>query len=215
MTRRTSISNCCEHAILLLEVSAIDPGELRRYAEIYGGGPEIFLRDDGKGALLLCNEPVAAGNSDTKSVKKLFDGGRFGKSGGDWLFCAALWVPDDYRDEFVAWYQREHLPVLLECPAWESLRRGEGVERLPVLRSAPVVGQESLGFARAQTLAINTMVQTLGQECLVRWRVPAHALPSICTERRGRAARGKIKLRRLGYCRQILCMLASLNIWVY
>ena len=50
--------------MLLLEVSTIDPGELRRYAEIYRGEAEIFLRDDGKGALVLCNGPVAAGNSE-------------------------------------------------------------------------------------------------------------------------------------------------------
>jgi len=108
--------------MLLLEVSTIDPGELRRYAEIYRGEAEIFLRDDGKGALVLCNGPVAAGNSEAKSVKKLFDGGGFGKSGGDWLFCVALWTPDDYRDEFLAWYQTEHLPILLECPAWDGCR---------------------------------------------------------------------------------------------
>jgi hypothetical protein len=112
--------------MLILEVSTIDPGELRRYAEIYGGEAEIFLRDDGKGALVLCNGPVAAGNSEAKSVKKLFDGGRFGKSGGDWLFCVALWTPDDYRNEFLAWYQTEHLPIMLECPAWDGCRFLEG-----------------------------------------------------------------------------------------
>ena len=108
--------------MLLLEVSTIGPGELHRYAQNYGGEAEIFLCDDGKRALVLCNGPVAAGNSQAKNVKKLFDGGRFGKSGGDWLFCVALWTPDDYRDEFLAWYQTEHLPILLECPAWDGCR---------------------------------------------------------------------------------------------
>jgi hypothetical protein len=112
--------------MLILEVSTIDPGELRRYAEIYGGEAEIFLRDDGKGALVLYDGPVAAGNPEAKSVKKLFDGGRFGKSGGDWLFCVALWTPDDYRNEFLAWYRTEHLPILLECPVWDGCRFLEG-----------------------------------------------------------------------------------------
>jgi hypothetical protein len=108
--------------MLLLEVSTIDPSELRRYPEIDRGEAEIFLREDCKGALVLCDGLAAADNSKAKNVKKLFDGGRFGKSGGDWLFCVALWTPGDYRAEFLAWYQTEHLPILLECLAWDGCR---------------------------------------------------------------------------------------------
>ena len=29
---------------------------------------------------------------------------------------------EDYRDEFLAWYETEHLPLLLECPVWDGCR---------------------------------------------------------------------------------------------
>ena len=28
----------------------------------------------------------------------------------------------DFREEFVAWYMIEHMPILLECPQWDGCR---------------------------------------------------------------------------------------------
>lgn len=108
--------------MLLLEMSTVDGAELRRNAAACRGAAEIFLREEGKGALVLCDGTEMAGGPRQKSAEKLFDGGRFGKAGGDWLFCVGLWTPIDYRDEFLAWYATEHLPILLECPLWDGCR---------------------------------------------------------------------------------------------
>ena len=47
---------------------------------------------------------------------------RFGRTGGDWLFHVGLWTPPDFREELLAWYRHEHLPILLECPLWDGCR---------------------------------------------------------------------------------------------
>jgi hypothetical protein len=41
---------------------------------------------------------------------------------GEWLFRVGLWVPREHRDEFLSWYEQEHLPILLECAAWDGCR---------------------------------------------------------------------------------------------
>jgi hypothetical protein len=108
--------------MLLMEIPTIDPAVLREQAAACGGAAEIFLREDGDGALVLCDAAGAVGQGRYKSAEKIFDGGRFGAVGGDWLFCVGLWTPVDYRDEFLAWYEMEHLPILLECPLWDGCR---------------------------------------------------------------------------------------------
>jgi len=52
--------------------------------------------------------------------------GRFGLQAGEYLFCVAIWVPDDSRDEFFDWYRIEHFPMLVECETWDG---GRLVER--------------------------------------------------------------------------------------
>ncbi len=112
--------------MLLLEYSITDgDDELRRRADRCARDAEIFLRDDGKGAIVLCDgisAPGDSGNVKTKTVRNIFDSGRIGKDGGDWLFCVGLWTPQEFREEFLAWYRVEHLPMLLECPVWDGCR---------------------------------------------------------------------------------------------
>ena len=55
-------------------------------------------------------------------VKILFERGRCGPDAGEWLFCVGLSVPADVRGEFLAWYEQEHLPILLECRGWDGCR---------------------------------------------------------------------------------------------
>jgi len=108
--------------MLMLEYSTTDVGELRKEAVRCAGEAEIYSRDDDKAALLVCHGMKPPDKSARKEVRKLFDGGRFGAEGGDWLFCVGLWTPEDFREEFLAWYRIEHLPMLLECPVWDGCR---------------------------------------------------------------------------------------------
>lgn len=55
-------------------------------------------------------------------VQPLFQGGRCGAAAGPWLFRVGLWVPAAQRAEFLAWYEQEHLPILLECATWDGCR---------------------------------------------------------------------------------------------
>jgi hypothetical protein len=108
--------------MLLKEYAAADAAALRDQGAACIGGAEIFVRDDGKGGAVICGGGTPGGAPDEKQLEVLFAGGRFGKQGGDWLFCVGLWTPPDFRDEFLAWYRMEHLPILLECPAWDGCR---------------------------------------------------------------------------------------------
>ena len=108
--------------MLLWEFSTTDGEDLHRHAASCNGEAEIFLCEGDKGALVLCEGTGSGGASKQKTASKLFDGGRFGNAGGDWLFCVGLWTPKDFREEFLAWYRIEHLPILLECPVWDGCR---------------------------------------------------------------------------------------------
>jgi hypothetical protein len=110
----------------LLDLTATDVADVRKEAADCGGENELFVRDDGRGSLVVCNGGKPKNISARREVRKVFDRGRFGKEGGAWLFFVGLWVPDDFRGEFLAWYQVEHLPVLLECPTWDGCRFVEG-----------------------------------------------------------------------------------------
>ena len=82
------------------------------------------MREDSKGTVVICGNDDArpAATAMVKKLRLLFTGGRYGGQAGDWLFHVGLWTPDALRDEFLAWYKMEHLPILLECPTWEGCR---------------------------------------------------------------------------------------------
>lgn len=86
-------------------------------------GLELYERDEGHGALAVTgDESFAPKGFERHRIKVLFTGGRYGPSAGSYLFHVALWTPDDYRTEFLAWYEVEHLPMLLEASGWDGCR---------------------------------------------------------------------------------------------
>jgi hypothetical protein len=84
-------------------------GYVERYAAI-AGTDVLEIVGDGDG------------RAPGEAVRLLFSSGRFAHEGGEWLFHVGLWTPSEYREEFCAWYSIEHLPILLECPAWDGCR---------------------------------------------------------------------------------------------
>lgn len=89
-------------------------------------GVEIYTRSDAPAMLILAQGrlPEHVGCA-SRELSLLFADGRYGPTGGAHLFHVALWVPFDFRAEFLAWYQTEHLPILLECSAWQGCRFAE------------------------------------------------------------------------------------------
>jgi len=57
-----------------------------------------------------------------REVDLLFSGGKYGAAAGRYLFHVALAVPKEFRDDFLAWYKDEHLPMLLEAQGWDGCR---------------------------------------------------------------------------------------------
>lgn len=109
--------------MLIWERSLADAAELRRIAAGVADDSELFVRDGGGGSVILS----AAGSAhrvpaEAKQATVLFTGGKWGPDAGDWLFLVGLWTPTDYRNEFLAWYKIEHMPILLECPIWDGCR---------------------------------------------------------------------------------------------
>jgi hypothetical protein len=84
-------------------------------------GIETYTAADGTG-LLAIRDGERAGSPDEIEVQPLFASGRVGSAGGPWLFHVGLWTPAEFRDEFLAWYAVEHLPILLECRVWDGCR---------------------------------------------------------------------------------------------
>ena len=110
--------------MFIREVEGTNPNALRRLADGAREGTEVFLHDEGTGGVVLCqDDDVAPVRAITdKRVELRFTGGRYGVDAGRWLFYVGLWTPDDYREEFLAWYKLEHLPILLESPVWDGCR---------------------------------------------------------------------------------------------
>lgn len=85
--------------------------------------PEAYVRVDGAGALLLyADAPPARSTGIAIPVEMLFARGTCGPQAGDHLFRVGLQVPREQRDEFLAWYETEHLPILLGCAQWKGCR---------------------------------------------------------------------------------------------
>lgn len=104
------------------EYPTADAAELRGIGANCPPGSELFLHDQGKGSVVLCESGTSPGQPMEKVVNVLFTGGHHGKDGGDWLFLVGLWTPADFRNEFLAWYKIEHMPILLENPLWDGCR---------------------------------------------------------------------------------------------
>lgn len=53
-------------------------------------------------------------------------------SSGRYLYLVTFGVPEDFQEEFDAWYERDHLPHLMSNEAWIRCRRYNIVESDPV-----------------------------------------------------------------------------------
>jgi hypothetical protein len=50
---------------------------------------------------------------------------------GKYLYLVTFEVPEDFLVEFDAWYEKEHLPLLMSSPAWTRCRRYDVVDSEP------------------------------------------------------------------------------------
>lgn len=108
---------------MLIAQSAAGDAAARAFSRAYGDACELFGEADGPRYLALV--PEARRDQPAWAfqwTEPRFDGGRHGPLAGEWLFCVGLWVPREHRDEFLSWYEQEHLPILLECAAWDGCR---------------------------------------------------------------------------------------------
>ncbi|HEV2221245.1 MAG TPA: hypothetical protein VGV08_11885 [Casimicrobiaceae bacterium] len=86
-------------------------------------GGECYAEVDGPRCIALLPDTGHAPPSwKPTRARMLFAGGRYGGDAGDWLFRVGLWVPTSHRAELLAWYEQEHLPILLDYPSWEGCR---------------------------------------------------------------------------------------------
>jgi hypothetical protein len=87
------------------------------------GGREWYAIDGEDGSMLFARGDDAAGDIDAAGhVVGTWTGTRVLAAGSDKRGAAAYHlrfpVPDDFVDEFDAWYRHEHAPLLLEEPTW-------------------------------------------------------------------------------------------------
>lgn len=84
-----------------------------------GAPAEVFVRNDGDDRLVLGDGGAPAGATP---ATVLFTGGAHGPDAGAFLFKVGMWTPESERHDFLAWYETDHLPLLLEHPTWDGCR---------------------------------------------------------------------------------------------
>jgi hypothetical protein len=108
--------------MLLWQTSATNAEAVEALAADAKGAAECLLRVDKKGSVILCDQGSAPKGVIAKRLTSLFTGGRFGPEAGPWVFLVGIWTPKDWSQEFRAWYQCEHAPMLLECVDWSGFQ---------------------------------------------------------------------------------------------
>jgi hypothetical protein len=108
--------------MLLWQTPAVKPEDVEALAAHAKGAAECLVRDDKKGSFILCERGKAPKGLIEKRLTPLFSAGHFGPEAGPWIFLVGFWMPDDWREEFCAWYQYEHGPILLECREWRGFQ---------------------------------------------------------------------------------------------
>lgn len=108
--------------MLIWQTSSIKPKELDAIAACSTGSAECLVRDDNQGSFVICDEGRAPEDVVERRVSALFSAGRFGPDAGPWIFSVGVWTPEDWREEFCAWYRHEHGPMLLACPEWRGFK---------------------------------------------------------------------------------------------
>jgi hypothetical protein len=108
---------------MFIAESTADAAAAQAFSLAHRGACELFAEPQRTHCLALVSD--ASGDEAAWTftpVQPLFEGGRHGPGAGEWLLCVGLWVPADQRGEFLAWYEQDHLPILLECPMWDGCR---------------------------------------------------------------------------------------------
>jgi len=108
--------------MLLWQTSATSAEDIAALAAHAKGVAECLLRVDNTGSVILCEQGRASKGVIEKRLTRLFSGGQFGPEAGPWLFLVGIWTPTDWNEEFRAWYQCEHAPMLLECAEWSGFQ---------------------------------------------------------------------------------------------
>jgi hypothetical protein len=108
--------------MLIWQTPSITRDDLDAIAACSTGTAECLVRDDNKGSVVICDDGIAPENVVEKRVTALFSAGRFGPDAGPWIFSVGVWTPEDWREEFCAWYRHEHGPMLLECREWRGFQ---------------------------------------------------------------------------------------------
>jgi hypothetical protein len=108
--------------MLIWQTSSVQPEQLQPLVAKVTGPAECLLRDDKKGSLILCERGSVPEGVQEMRGTTLFTGGSYGPEAGSWVFLVGVWTPEDWREEFCAWYKCEHGPILLECPEWQGFR---------------------------------------------------------------------------------------------
>ena len=108
--------------MLLWHTSARKVEDVEALATRVKGPAECLVRDDKKGGVILCEQGKAPKGVAEIRLMPLLSEGRFGPEAGPWMFIVGIWTPADYREEFLAWYQCEHGPMLLECREWSGFQ---------------------------------------------------------------------------------------------
>jgi hypothetical protein len=84
---------------------------------------ERYSRDGSDGTLALAETGATTlVGGQVHVVTQLVTGGKYGNAGGAFLFHVAFRPPVDYRQEFLAWFEVEHLPMLLGAKGWDGCR---------------------------------------------------------------------------------------------
>lgn len=105
------------------ECAANELGQFADLAQNSGAASvELYTGADSDQSLVIIESAREIGDNSVFPVRELFSGGSFGTAGGNHLFKVGLWVPAESRAEFLAWYESEHLPILLECADWTGCR---------------------------------------------------------------------------------------------
>jgi hypothetical protein len=92
-------------------------------------GCEAFASTDDDACLALVHDQrEEPAEWSFTPVHALFAQGRFGPQAGPWLFAVGLWTPREHREDFLGWYEREHLPILLGCHDWHGCRFVEAAD---------------------------------------------------------------------------------------
>jgi hypothetical protein len=111
--------------MLLWQTSATSVKDVEALAAHARGSAECLLRVYNTGRVIMCERGKAPKGVIEQRLTRLFSGGRFGPEAGPWIFLVGIWTPTDWSQEFRAWYQCEHAPMLLDCAEWSGFQLTE------------------------------------------------------------------------------------------